>query len=414
MNFAAEPYPHYEVAARIAVSLGVGLLIGLEREWAQKEVGVRTFAITALLGALTSLLDQPIVVTALIGVLLLVTFLNVQSMRRDGSLELTTSAALIITLVVGALAGRGHFFTSISSAIAVTMLLAWKLELARFADGLQPEEIRSAVLLGLLSLVIYPLLPDRFIDPWELVNPRGAWVMVVVIAGLGFGNYWLLRIYGMRGAFYAAFLGGLVNSTAAGAELAGQFKRSPDGARLGLSLLLVTNVAMFVRNIAILALFAPAVTPYAAPPLALLAAVMLAWAWFGGARAPAAPPELRMTSPVSLSRVLGFGVLFLVLTVAGTLAQRYLGGVGFLVLSVVGGMVSSASTTASAAALAAGGKITVDAAARAVVLASVASTVASLPVVYSQTGRGRLFSGLAWSTIVIVVLGLGMMAVPLP
>src|ERR1051326_4851059 len=154
VNLSSVPFPHYEVAARIAVSLGVGLLIGLEREWAHKEVGVRTFAIIALLGALTALLDRPLVVTGLIGALLLVTFLNVQSLLRDRSLELTTSAALIITLVLGALIGRGHYFTAVTSAIAVTMLLAWKLELSRFARDLQPEEIRSAVLLGLLSLVI--------------------------------------------------------------------------------------------------------------------------------------------------------------------------------------------------------------------------------------------------------------------
>src|SRR5262245_60660234 len=101
-----EPFAHADVAARIAVSLGVGLLVGLEREWAHKEVGVRTFAIIALLGALTALLGDALVVTALVGALLMIGFLNVQSLRRDDSLELTTSAALIVTLVLGALAGQ--------------------------------------------------------------------------------------------------------------------------------------------------------------------------------------------------------------------------------------------------------------------------------------------------------------------
>jgi uncharacterized membrane protein (DUF4010 family) len=84
------------------------------------------------------------------GVLLLVAFLNVHGLLNDHSLEMTTSTALIVTLVLGVLIGQGHYFTATTSAIFVTMLLAWKIELARFAGSLLPEEIRGAVLLGLL------------------------------------------------------------------------------------------------------------------------------------------------------------------------------------------------------------------------------------------------------------------------
>ena len=406
-----EPFAHADVAARIAVSLGVGLLVGLEREWAHKEVGVRTFAITALLGALAALLGEALVVTALLGALVLTGFLNVQSLRRDGSLELTTSASLIVTLVLGALAGHGHYFTAVTSAIAVTMLLAWKVELSRFAGGLQPEEIRSAVLLGLISLVVQPLLPDRVVDPWALVNPHEAWVVVVVIAGLGFGNYWLLRLYGARGAYYAAFLGGLVNSTAAAAELTAQFIRATANIALGLSLVLLTNVAMFVRNATILAIFAPAVVRVAAPPLAMMSLGCLPWLWlWPQANDTETPPQLKLSSPLSMRHVLTFGAVFVGLAAAGTLVQRYFGGAGFLVLSALGGLVSSASATASAASLAASGTISAETAAFAVVLTSMASTVVHVPVVYYQGGRGKLFVGLVQNSMLVVVLGLGTLA----
>jgi uncharacterized membrane protein (DUF4010 family) len=411
VDFVTEPFPTYEVAARIASSLGVGLLVGLEREWAQKEIGVRTFSIIALLGALTSLLGGPLVVTALIGAFLLVAFLNVQSLLRDRSLELTTSAALIVTLILGVLVGRGQFFTAVASAIAMTMLLAWKAELSRFAGGLAPEEIRSAVLLGLLSLVIHPLLPDRFLDPWALVNPRQAWVVVLVIAGLGFGNYWLLRLYGARGAYYAAFLGGLVNSTAAAAELTAQLGRSAASAALALALLLLTNVAMFARNLAILGIFAPLAVRDAAMSFALMTFGVLPWVWPRGRHAKLPSPQLQLSSPLSLRHVLGFGAVFVALAAAGTLVERHVGGVGFLALSIVGGLISSASTTASAASLAANGTIANETAAMAVVLTSMASALASLPVVYVQTRGVRLFRTLATSTGVIVVLGLSVFAI---
>ena len=127
-----------EVASKIALALGVGLFIGLEREWAQKEIGVRTFSIVALFGTLTVLADGNLLTAALAATFLLVLLLNMQSLMRDGSLEMTTSAALLVTVVLGALIGEGHYFTAVMSAILMTMLLAWKAGLTRFAGGLQP------------------------------------------------------------------------------------------------------------------------------------------------------------------------------------------------------------------------------------------------------------------------------------
>lgn len=86
----------------------------------------------------------------------------------------------------------------------MTMLLAWKTELSRFAGGLQPSEIRSAVLLGLIGFVIYPVLPNRYVDPWKLFNPSDAWISVIAIAGIGFVNYVFLRIYSTRGLYLSA------------------------------------------------------------------------------------------------------------------------------------------------------------------------------------------------------------------
>lgn len=187
-------FPPSEVAARIAVSLGIGLLVGIEREWSNKDLGIRTFALTALLGTIAGLFGPSMAVVSSVGVFLIVIFANARSLLVDRSLEATTSAALLVIFVLGALAGEGHLFTPVASAIVMTMLPAWKVELHRFAGGLQPAEIRSAVLLGLLGLVVYPILPDRFIDKWELVNPRQAWITVIVIAGIGFVNYVLLKV----------------------------------------------------------------------------------------------------------------------------------------------------------------------------------------------------------------------------
>jgi uncharacterized membrane protein (DUF4010 family) len=100
------------------------------------------------------------------------------------------------------------------------MLLALKPQFRAFSGGLTQQEVRSAILLALLGFVGWPLLPNRYADPWNLIQPREAWIIVVVIACLGFMNYVLLRAYGSRCIYLTAILGGLVNSTASAVELA--------------------------------------------------------------------------------------------------------------------------------------------------------------------------------------------------
>jgi len=243
----APHFPTDQVALKLATSLGVGLLVGFEREWANKDVGVRTFALISLFGMSTTLVGLPLAIGGLVGVVILTASMNARSIAADRSLEITTSAALLVTYVLGVLVGMGHLFTPVASAILMTMLLAWKTELQRIAGGIRPEEIRSAVLLGLLGFVIYPILPYRFIDPWQLINPREAWVTVIVVAALGFFNYILLRLYGTRGLFWSASLGGLVNSTAAIAELAASLSAS---GLVGMIVFvnLLTVMAMFVAT----------------------------------------------------------------------------------------------------------------------------------------------------------------------
>jgi uncharacterized membrane protein (DUF4010 family) len=151
---------------------------------------------------LSALIGTPFAVYALIGVIVLVALVNVGNVVQKRPLETTTAAALLVTFALGILVGQGHVFTPTASAIVMTLLLALKPQFSRFAGGLTQEEVRGAVLLGLIGFVIYPVLPNRFVDPWNLVNPREAWLTVILIASIGFVNYVLLRLYGGKGLYY--------------------------------------------------------------------------------------------------------------------------------------------------------------------------------------------------------------------
>jgi uncharacterized membrane protein (DUF4010 family) len=300
-------------------------------------------------------------------------------------------------------------FTPVASAVLITMLLTWKVELKKFAGGLSLGEIRSAVLLGLLGFVIYPIMPDRFVDPWQLINPRAAWVIVIVIAGIGFVNYVLLKLYGTRGIYLSGFLGGLVNSTAAAAELARPFGKGAASLGVAVAALLLTILAMFARNLVILAIFSPSAVATAAAPLVVMALGALVLVYRSRARAGDAPSEIHLELPVSVGHVLNFAGLFLLIQVVSTLGERHLGKFGFLGISILGGLVSSASTSAAAANMVAHGQLPPGLAGTGVVLASLASALINLPIIQRQSRNVALTRRIAALTVELAILGIAVM-----
>jgi len=400
-------FPPPEIALKVSLALGVGLLVGLEREWSHKEVGVRTFGLTALLGMLSSLVSLGMAMICVAGIVLLAGLLNVRSLMADRSLETTTSVALFVTAILGIMVGQGHFFTPVSSAIVMTMLLAWKEPLSQFATQLRPQEIRSAVLLGLVGFVIYPLFPDRFVDPWQLFNPREAWVTVIFVAGISFVNYVLLRLFGARGLYYMAGLGGLVNSTATAGELAEALARAGgEFLQMTIPVVLLTVIAMFARNLMILGVLAPGALPTALTPTLVMALLTVLIAWRGGSgRQWGSGAQLSLSSPIQFRGVFSFAMLFLAIQILGTLGERYLGRFGFYAVSLIGGMVSSAGTTAAAANMVLRGKLDPGGAGVATVLASMASTMANLPVVYRAVRQRDIMRNLSLVSAGLVAAG---------
>lgn len=409
MHESVLPFPPVEIATKLLVALGIGLLIGFEREWAHKDQGVRTFAIVALLGMLAALSSAGISLAGLGGVIVLVAIVNVGNLSHNRPLETTTSAALLVTYVLGVLVGEGHVFTPTASAIVMTLLLALKPQFSRFAGGLTEEEVRGAVMLGLIGFVVYPVLPNRFVDPWQLLNPREVWLTVILIAAIGFLNYILLRLFSTHGLYYAAVFGGLVNSTATIAELSGAVRTSaPPGNSLTVVISLLTIVAMFVRNLTLLTIFSPSAGLIALWPILVMALSSTGFAWWQN-RTPGVSPALRIGSPFEIRSIARFGLIFIIIQLAGSLGQRFLGTFGTIGVSILGGFVSSASTTAAAAALAMHGRISPGAAALSTVVTSIASTLVNVPIVYRETKDRRLIRILLLISVAITVLGLSVL-----
>jgi uncharacterized membrane protein (DUF4010 family) len=396
----------FEIGAKLLVSLGIGLLVGFEREWSHKDLGVRTFALVSLFGMLVTLESRSFAWIGLVAVVVLVIMMNVGNLTLHRELEMTTSVALIVTFILGVLVGEGHVFTPTASAVLMTLLLALKPQFTRLAGGVTAEEIRGAVLLGLIGFVIYPVLPDRTIDPWALLNPREAWLTVILIAGIGFINYVLLRMYGTRGLHYTAIFGGLVNSTAAVAELASSVTAAgPDLQRITLTVTLLTVITMFVRNLVLVTIFSPAAGFVAMWPIA---AMSLFTAFFVFRDRPEAEsgPTSRLSSPISVQKIASFGLFFLTIQALGALGQRFLGQAGSIMVSFLGGFVSSASSTAAVGSLTAHHQVSPRTAAICTVLASVASALVNLPIIYRTTRQIGTFRRLIVVSAISTAIGL--------
>jgi len=403
-------FPVTPIALKMGVAIGIGMLAGMEREWSNKDVGIRTFAIVALLGMLASLIGQNVAVAALIGVFLLVAAMNTRSILTNHSLEITTSAALMVIYLLGLLVGLGHIFTPVAGAIVMTMLLAWKTELTRFAGGLQPSEIRSAVLLGLIGFVIYPVLPNRYLDPWQLFNPSDAWISVIAIAGIGFLNYVLLRIYSTRGLYLGALFGGLVNSSATVAEL-GTRMRETGMVATTTTLCLLTTIAMFARNLVLATIFSPRSLSATLVPLLAMTLVAGFWIWRDRKIEETIPGTLTLTSPISLTKVIWFGLVFVSIQIVGTLLTKYFGSYGMFATGIFGGLVSSASTTAAAATMAMHGKISAALAGSATVLTSLSSAAVNLPIVWRTTRKRAVVRRLTIQMATVIGTGVAVVTI---
>jgi uncharacterized membrane protein (DUF4010 family) len=410
MQLAITHWPYLPIFERLSLALALGLFVGLERERRGKDAGLRTFGFAALLGALGGVLGESYALLSMVLLGVLIVFLNLQTLRSNQGTELTTSIALLVIGFVGILSGEGHTLTPAAVGVTTAALLAWKEPLAVFSLKLRETEVRSAILLAILAFVIYPALPEGSIDPWGALEPRAAWVTVILIAGIGFINYILWKIYGNRGIELTGFLGGLVNSSVATRELA-QRTRETQGQITDVAYrgILLAMAAMVVRNAVLLAILAPYALSSSAVAFGLMFIASIGLAFIHRKPMSSSPtepdtPALNITSPFSLISALKFGFLLVVIQVAGVLGQQTLGQLGVYVTSLLGGLFSSSSAVAAAATLASNGTIPSGVAGTCAVIASLTSVVVNLPLV-SNSGDRNLITRLTWAVGIVGVLG---------
>ena len=400
-------WPFVPVLTRLGLAVAIGLFIGLEREHRGKN-GVRTFALTALLGCLGGLMGYLFSGIAMGFVAIMAVWMNWRQVVLQKQLALTTSTALTIVGFAGILCGQGHIFTPVVVGVVTAALLAWKQPISGFVSGLSDNELRSAILLAVLTFVIFPVLPAHPVDPWGLIEPQSNWASVIIIAAIGFINYILMKVFGPRGMEITAFFGGLVNSRKVVVELASRLQEV--GASLSPSVyrgIMLATGAMVLRNgLIVLVLASQAVTACAIPLTLMLLISAVLWRRYPEQASAGGTPSLSLESPFKLSAALKFGVIFLALNVVGALAQRNFGPASFYFVSIAGGLLSSASSIASAATLITHHEISATTGVNGIILSSLTSILINVPLIRSMTKEAAFKRRVCLGLALVAVVGL--------
>ena len=338
--------------ARLGLALTIGLLVGLERGWRERDApahsrtaGIRTYGIAGLLGGIFAALAQSlgavsVLIAGFLGFAATFTFYNLREAAHDEDFSVTGVIAGFAVFALGALAVAGNYQAAAGAGATLAAVLASREVLHNLLKQLTWVELRSALILSVMTAVILPLLPNRPIDPWGGLNPWEIWFFTVLTAAISYLGYIAVRLLGStRGLLVSALGGALISSTAATLALARTAKSQADPYPLAGAAALAAVV-----SIARVCLIAGVVEPRALAVMAPAAfAAALGFGLCGAVllfRQPASGRiDLPARSPFELGPLLVFALLFAVVATANAALARHVGAQGIVATSAISGAI---------------------------------------------------------------------------
>ncbi len=339
----------------LGISLGLGLLVGLQREHVAKHIaGIRTFPLITVTGTLAAMLAGMyggwILAAALAGVIaILVLGVAVEIRRGEAEVGITTEIAVLAMFLVGAMLVEGPRSAAVAVGAGVAVLLQLKAPMHRFVQRVGERDIRAVMQFALITLVILPVLPDEEYGPYRVLNPSNIWLMVALVSGIGFAGYLLHKAFGDRaGTVAAGLIGGAISSTAATVSFSQRAERTRQGASIAVVAIMLATVVSFVRVSVEIAVVSPTLLSRAWIPLALMIAGGVAVAalfWFRtkGESASIREPD----NPVELRPALIFGTLYAIILLAVAAGHDLVGDRGVYAVAALSGVVDMDAITLS-------------------------------------------------------------------
>jgi uncharacterized membrane protein (DUF4010 family) len=370
---------------KAAISLLIGALIGLERERSLEDshklfAGIRTFPLIGLTGFLAGLLGHTVTPLMLVAItvcyfaLVIVAYMFSAKAGYHGA---TSELAAVTIYLLGILVYWEYFAISIAISVALTLLLSMKAPLRHFIDKVQEEDIYATLKFAIITAIILPVLPNQTMGPFDVLNPRQIWYMVVLIAGIGFAGYVLVKVLGSeKGLWLTGFLGGLVSSTAVTLSFSQKSKNTPELSRAFASAIILACSIMPPRILIEIAVVNSSLLQFIWPYILILAAtgigasllLMLGWKKHTHG-------SVALSNPFELMSAVKFGLIFAVILFVSKAAQFYMGSSGVLLAAALAGATDVDAITLSMANLAKGMVVTQTTASAAILIAVTVNTM---------------------------------------
>jgi len=413
---------NYELFLRFGTALLVGILIGLQREYAYGDprgglfAGVRTFALLALFGStsafLSHVLDNPWIFVGLsfIGVSMIIVAYFVGATER-GEVGLTTEVAATVTILIGAVSYSHSIEFAAALGVITTVLLAIKWEVRNLVQVLTKEDIYATLQFAVITAIILPVLPNQEFGPppLDVLNPQSIWRLVVFISGINFLGYILIKVVGpRRGIGLSGILGGLASSTANTLSFSQRSHTQEDLEKAFGMAIVIGWTIMFIRVIIEVAVVNRTLLPSLWPAMVAMGASGLVYsAYLFWSQTLIDEEELEISNPFELGPAIKFGLVFALVLVISKAAEVYLGETGLYLSSFVAGLADVDAITLSIADLSqSGSSISNVTAVRAITLAAIANTFSKGVMVFSL-GSKELRKVVWPGFTVMLLIGLG-------
>ena len=373
-----------------AQSLGIGFLIGLERERHENSIaGLRTFTLMAMAGSLSGYISNQSVDSALAWILLMVvsaTLLIAQYKSTSDDPNTTTVLAGIMTFGLGYALWLGHTLLPAALAIVITALLYFRRELREVPHKLTHKDISSFFQFAAVAFILLPILPDQAYGPYDIFNPFQTGWLVVLISGISLVGYVTLRLLGGRvGLLVIGLLGGLVSTTATTLVYSRHSRQIGNFSQPATTIIMLSHLALFVRiGILVIAVnisMLESMIAWLAGGL-LFGVFYIAWCFYKLDSDKQRLPKLDIHNPAELKTAVGFAVGFVCVLFFAAWMNSSFSSVGVYFVAFISGLTDVDAITISNLKLVSSGLLTPAISIKAILIAFGANLMFKLGIVF--------------------------------
>ncbi|NPA52822.1 MAG: MgtC/SapB family protein [Aquificae bacterium] len=409
----------YRLLFQIVFSGILGLIIGLEREHRIKSkgkeifAGIRTFPFITIFGTLASYINDTYIEGFLLlsfGGLVVLTIINfyLEYPKDPGA---TTEIATFLAFVLGILVYYQYYYVAAFLAIFITLLLALKPALEEFARKISYEDIIAIIKFALITVVIYPLLPDKHFGAFDAFNPKEIWKVVVIVSTLDFLGYLLIRWKGAKTIWITGLIGGIISSTAVSFDLSKKARKYPEISQSALFGIALAWLIMNIRVLILTAVINFELMLHLLFPLTIASILYIGVLIYQYTRerhpfSSETQKQINFKNPFELYNALQFGVIYALILFSIKALQFYFGDKGIYIASFLSGVIDVDAITLSLASLSQKGSLDLDIAVKGVLIAVVSNDIFKYFYVYIFGNDYLRKNMLPYLFIMIIIAGI--------